>query len=145
MAKIITPHDALTYKIIGLAMAVHNELGPGFPEEFYQKAMSIAMTTDDMEHDHEFQIEVVFRGQQVGLFRLDFVVERKVVLELKALEALNAVHEQQVISYLAASGLEVGLLINFGALSLQHKRIFPPKAIQNSSAFQARQQQLQIR
>lgn len=100
MAKIVTPHDALTYKIIGLAMAVHNELGPGFPEEIYQKAMGVAMTTDGVEHDREFQIEVVFREQQVGLFRLDFVVERKVVLELKALESLNPTHEQQVISYL---------------------------------------------
>ncbi len=144
MAKIITPYDTFTYKIIGLAMAVHNELGPGFPEEFYQKAVSIAMTTDSIIHDREFQIEVVFRGQQVGLFRLDFVVERKVVLEFKALEVLNPVHEQQVISYLAASGLEVGLLINFGAVSLQHKRIFPSKAIQNSPAFQARKQ-IQIR
>ncbi len=145
MAKVETPFDALTYRIIGLAMIVHNELGPGFPEEMYHKAMCIVLSEEKMLYDREFQIGVMFRGQTVGTFRLDFVIEHNVLLELKALESLNRVHEEQVISYLAASGLAVGLLINFGAASLQHKRIFPPKAVQNSSVYQARRTELQAR
>ncbi|MBI3244246.1 MAG: GxxExxY protein [Chloroflexi bacterium] len=139
MAKIITPHDALTYKVIGLAMAVHNELGPGFPEEFYQKAMEMLMKAEKVQHDREFPIEIFFRGQIVGKFELDFVVERTVVLEFKAVATLAPIHEQQVLSYLAASGLPVGLLINFGAARLQQKRLFPSLAVQASPAFIARQ------
>ncbi len=139
MGKVQTPYDELTYKIIGLAMQVHNELGPGFPEEVYQKAMEIAMTADGMTVDREFEIKVFFRGQTVGEFELDFVADKKVVIELKALAALAPVHEQQLIAYLAASGLEVGLLINFGASRLEYKRLFPPKAVQSSEAYKARQ------
>ena len=139
MGKIETPHDALTYKIIGMAMTVHNELGPGFPEEFYQKAMEMLMKAEKVQHDREFPIEVFFRGQVVGKFELDFVVERTVVLEFKAVTALAPIHEQQVLSYLAASGLPVSLLINFGAIRLQQKRLFPSLAVQSSSAFIARQ------
>ena len=145
MTKIETPFDELTYKIIGLAMAVHNELGPGFPEEMYQRALCIVLSEDNIEHDREFQSDVSFRSRTLGTFRLDFVVERTIVLELKALESLNRVHEEQVISYLAASGLNIGLLINFGSASLQHKRIFPPRAVQNSSAFKVRRAELQAR
>ncbi len=139
MGKIETPYDALTYKIIGMAMTVHNELGPGFPEEFYQKAMEMLMKAEKVQHDREFPIEIFFRGQIVGKFELDFVVERSVVLEFKAVTALAPIHEQQVLSYLAASGLPVGLLINFGAIRLQQKRLFPSLAVQSSPAFIARQ------
>jgi GxxExxY protein len=145
VAKVETAHDALTYKIIGLAMALHNELGPGFPEEMYQKAMCIMMAEAEIQFDREFQIDIIFHAQTLGAFRLDFVVERNVVLELKALENLHPLHEEQVISYLAASGLEVGLLINFGSTSLQHKRIFPPEAVQYAPSFKARRAQLQTR
>jgi GxxExxY protein len=138
MGKIQTPYDELTYKIIGLAMAVHRELGPGFPEEMYQKAMILAMAAEAMSYESELQIPVAFRGQVIGKFKLDLVVDRTAVLELKALSALAPIHEQQLISYLTASGLPVGLLINFGAASLEHKRIFPPKAVQSSAAFQER-------
>ena len=138
MGKVQTPHDELTYRIIGLAMAVHNELGPGFSEEIYQRAMMVGLTDETIASDREFVVEVVFRGQTIGKFELDFVADRKVILELKAVSALAPVHEQQVIAYLTASGLEVGLLINFGAARLEYKRIFPPKAVQSSTAFQRR-------
>ena len=138
MGRVQTPYDELTYRIIGLAMAIHKELGPGFPEEVYQRAMVIAMTDDGVPFEREFPIELQFREQPVGKFELDFVADRKVVLEFKAVSALASAHEQQIIAYLAASGLDLGLLINFGAASLEYKRIFPPKAVQSSSAFQKR-------
>lgn len=139
MGKVQTPYDELTYKIIGLAMAVHNELGPGFSEEIYQRAMALGMTDDGVLYDREFPIDLTFRGQKVGKFELDFVAGRQVILELKAVTALAPVHEQQIIAYLAASGLPIGLLINFGATRLEYKRIFPPKAIQSSPAYKRRQ------
>ncbi|MBM4425427.1 MAG: GxxExxY protein [Chloroflexi bacterium] len=138
MPKVQTPYDALTYKIIGLAMTVHRELGPGFPEEVYKRAMMVAMNAEIMTFDRELRIDIEFRGQKVGEFKLDFVVEHIIVVEFKAVDTLHLAHERQVISYLTASGLEVGLLINFGSSSLQHQRIFPPKAVQSSAAFQAR-------
>jgi hypothetical protein len=110
------PHQELTYKIIGAAMAVYNELGPGYKEEIYQKALSI-----------------LFKGTQVGLHYLDFLVEDKVVVEIKALSNLDNFCEAQVISYLKASGCEVGLLINFGEGKLIYKRILPPKKIKGST------------
>ncbi len=136
--RIQTPQDDLTYKIIGLAMAIHNEVGPGFLEEIYQRAMAVGLRADGIAYDLEYPINVQFRGQSVGSFKLDFVVERTVILELKAVAALAAVHQQQIIAYLAASGLPVGLLINFGAAHLEYKRLLPPKAVQTSSAYQAR-------
>jgi GxxExxY protein len=141
MGKVQTPYDELTYKIIGLAMAIHNELGPGFPEEIYQRAMALGIDNDDVVYDREFQIDVAFRGQKIGMFELDFVANQQVVLELKAVIALAPIHEQPIISYLAASGLPLGLLINFGATRLEYRRIFPPKAVQESSAYKIRQNQ----
>lgn len=143
MGKVQTPYDELTYKIIGLAMAIHNEIGPGFSEEIYQRAMALGMAEEAVLHEREFPIELTFRGQKVGKFELDFVANRQVILELKAVTALAPVHEQQIISYLAASGRPLGLLINFGATRLEYRRIFPPKAIQSSLAYQFRQHQNQ--
>jgi GxxExxY protein len=139
MGKVQTPYDELTYKIIGLAMAVHNELGPGFSEEIYQRAMALGMTQESVLHEREFPIELTFRGQKIGKFELDFVANCQIILELKAVTTLAPVHEQQIIAYLAASGLPLGLLINFGATRLEYRRIFPPKAIQSSSAYKHRQ------
>ncbi len=97
------------------------------------------MTEDGVPHDREFVIEIRFRGQVIAKFELDLVADKKVILELKAVTALAPAHEQQLIAYLAASGLPLGLLINFGAASLEYKRIFPPKAVQSSSAYKKRQ------
>ncbi len=133
-----TPQDEVTYKVIGAAMAVHNELGPGFSEELYQRALAIGLAAEGVTYEREFAISVLFRQQAVGKFELDFVAAKQVVVELKALPSLAPVHEQQAIAYLAASGMPVGLLINFGAARLEYKRIFPPKAIRSSLAYQAR-------
>jgi GxxExxY protein len=141
--KVQTPHDDLTYKIIGVAMAVHNELGPGFPEEIYHRAMAIGLHADGIPYESEYRINLHFRGTAIGSFALDFVAGRSVVVELKAVSALAAVHQEQIIAYLAASGLPVGLLINFGAASLETRRLFPPKAVQASAAYQSRKAALE--
>ena len=137
--KIETPYDELTYEIIGAAMAVHNELGPGLPEEIYKNAISFLLAEKQIAFERELPVPVVFRGRPVGTFKLDFVVAHKVIVEFKAVGTLAAIHEQQTLTYLASSGLEIGLLINFGSAKLEYKRIFPSKAVQNSEAYKSRQ------
>ncbi len=135
---VATPQDDLTFKVIGMAMAVHTELGPGFSEEIYQRAMALGLHAEGLRYEREYRIDLKFRGTAIGGFELDFVVERAVVVELKAVAALAPVHKQQLIAYLAASGLPVGLLVNFGGARLETQRVFPSKAIQASAAYQAR-------
>jgi GxxExxY protein len=136
--KVETAQDELTYKIIGLAMGVHTALGPGFTEDVYQRAMQVALIGEGTAQEWEYRIDVRFRDQVVGSFDLDLVAGGSVIMELKAIAALAPVHEQQAIAYLAASGLPVALLINFGATRLQYKRVFPPLSVQASPAYQAR-------
>ena len=136
--KVETPEDELTYKLIGLAMAVHKALGPGFPEALYQRAMQVSLAAEGIPHACEYRIDVRFQNHVVGAFELDLVAGGLVILELKAIAALGTEQERQAISYLAASGLPVALLINFGTTRLQYKRIFPPLAVQASPAYQAR-------
>jgi GxxExxY protein len=131
----------LSYQIIGAAMDVHNELGPGFPEKVYKKAMIIALSQRRIPVLKEVAFNAAFREQPVGSFRIDLLVDDAVIVELKALQALDATCEQQIIAYLAATGRELGLLLNFGRASLEHKRFVPPKAIQKSPAYQNRRQQ----
>jgi GxxExxY protein len=142
--KVETPYDEITYKVIGLAMAVHNELGPGFSVELYQRAMAVGLIAENVPFETEYRITVAFRGRPIGAFELDFVVAQCVIVELKAVAGLAPVHEQQTIAYLAASGLPVALLINFGAARLEHRRLLPPKAVQASPAYQARRAQATI-
>ena len=136
--KVVTPHDDLTYTIKGLAMAIHNELGPGFTEDIYQRAMVVGLCEDGIPYETEYRTSVHFRGKHVGAFELDFVVNDRVVVEFKAVATLAPVHKQQAIAYLAATGLPVALLINFGAAKLEYQRLIPPKSVQASAAYQAR-------
>jgi len=138
MSKVETPSNALTYKVIGFAMPVHNELGPGRTEEMYRRALLILANEGNMHCDREFQVKALFRNNSIGVLKLDLVIERQVIIELKAVSALAAIHEQQTLTYLTASGLEVALLINFGASRLEYKRLFPSMAVQNSEAFKKR-------
>jgi GxxExxY protein len=107
-------HDELTQRIIGVFYLVYNELGYGFLESVYQGAMRIALMEVGLEVQTEVSIPVHFHGQVVGLFRADLVVDRKVLLELKSLEALLRQHESQTLHYLRSTELEVALLMNFG-------------------------------
>ena len=104
----------LTERIIGVYYAVYNELGHGFLEGVYQRAMAIALAAEGLHIACEVPISVWFRGVNVGDFRADLVVEEKILVELKAAQALDRTHEAQVLNYLRATRLELALLFNFG-------------------------------
>jgi GxxExxY protein len=112
----------LTEKIIGCAMKVHSALGPGFLESVYQKALAHGLQKAGLKVESEKPIEVRYDGIVVGDFSADMLVEDKVMLELKANQALVSANEVQLVNYLTATGIEVGLLLNFGAERLEFKR-----------------------
>ncbi|MBI1824769.1 MAG: GxxExxY protein [Planctomycetes bacterium] len=116
--------DPLTQQIIGLAMKVRGVLGPGFMESVYRRALLIELRKAGLHAEEEKQISVFYEGAPVGDFAADILVEDKVILELKAVEAIGKVHEVQTVDYLTATGLDIGLLINFGSDRLQFKRKF---------------------
>ncbi len=116
-------HQELTYSIIGAAMEVHREMGPGFLESVYQRALAHELAVRHIGFDVERRVSVRYKGIVVGEFDIDLLVEGKVIVELKAMAQLNQAHQAQVINYLAATELELALLINFGESSLRHKRI----------------------
>ena len=107
-------HEALTEKVIGVFYDVYNELGPGFLECVYHRAFAVALSQAGLFVEVELSIPVYFRGVQVGDFSADIVVENTVILELKAVQELNAAHEAQLLNYLKATSIEIGLLMNFG-------------------------------
>ena len=114
--------DPLTHKIIGFAMKVHRALGPGFLESVYRKALLHELLKAGLRAEEESRITVLYDGMPVGNFVADLLVERSVVIELKAAEALGRIHEVQTVNYLTATGLDVAILINFGGQHLQFKR-----------------------
>jgi len=116
-------HEEMTKKILGICFDVLNELGSGFLESVYKKALLLALKQAGVRAQGEVQVEVAFRGENVGIFFADIVVEDKVLLEIKAVRALAPEHQAQVINYLKATGLEVGLLLNFGRPKLEYKRL----------------------
>jgi GxxExxY protein len=131
----------LSYQIIGAALEVHNELGPGFPEKVYREAMLIALTERQLPVLKEVTFDVAFKGHVVGRFRVDLLVDEAIVVELKALHTLDTTCEQQILTYLAATGRELGLLLNFGVASLEYKRFVPSRNIQNTPAYRERRRQ----
>jgi len=119
--------DELTYKVIGCAMRVHKELGNGFQEVIYQRCLAIEMVNDGLEFERVKEQTIFYKGYHVGTRRADFVVENHLIVELKALINLEDVHLVQTKNYLVAYDFNLGLLINFGTISLQYKLIFNPK------------------
>ena len=107
-------HKELTSKIIECAFKVHNNLGFGFLESVYQNALAIELSKAGLEVDKERRIQVDYDGQVVGDFAADIIVQDKIILELKSTKEIHPAHEAQLVNYLKATGLEVGLLINFG-------------------------------
>src|SRR2546430_2740909 len=107
-------HKELTETIIGVFFEVYNELGHGFLESVYERAFEIALTAKGIDVLRQIQIPVSFRGQSVGDFVADMLVERSVLLELKAARTLDSAHEAQLLNYLRATEIEVGLLFDFG-------------------------------
>lgn len=116
--------DELTYKIIGCAMKVHNTLGNGFQEVIYQRCLAIELGRAGLEFLREQEMPIYYENIHVGTRRADFIVEDKVMVELKALIKLEDVHLAQSLNYLTAYQLEKGLLLNFGSASLEVKRLF---------------------
>ncbi len=116
-------YSELTARIIGCAMKVHSALGNGFQEVIYQRALAIEMTDEGIRFSREHEMPVYYKHQQIGTRRVDFLVEDVVSVEIKAVIHLEDVHLAQAINYLEAYDLEVGLLINFGAKSLEFKRV----------------------
>ena len=120
-------YSALTSKIIGCAMEVHKQLGNGFQEVIYQRALAIEFSLQGIAFAREFEMPVLYKEEQIGTRRVDFFVEETVMVEIKALILLEDVHLAQAINYLEAYNMEVGLLINFGSKSLEFKRVMNRK------------------
>ena len=119
----------ITHKIIGCAMQVHNTLGNGFQEVIYQRAFEIEMRIAGLEFVREMEMPIFYREELIGTRRVDFFVAGLIMVELKALEKLEPVHKAQAINYCEAFNIADGLLINFGGLSLEFKRVYNKKLV----------------
>lgn len=117
----------LTHAIIGCAMKVHTTLGNGFQEIIYQRALAIELRKNKLNFSREMTMNIYYEGETIGTRRVDFFVEDKIMLELKAIIELNDLALNQCRNYLEAYNLPVGLLINFGSNSMQYKRIYNTK------------------
>jgi GxxExxY protein len=118
----LNSYKELTGKIIGCAMQVHRVLGTGFQEVIYQRALAIELEQCGVVAQRELEMPIYYRQKEIGSRRVDFLVNDAVLVELKALSALNETHHAQIINYLEAYRLPIGLLINFGGPSLEFKR-----------------------
>ncbi|MBN2817333.1 MAG: GxxExxY protein [Bacteroidales bacterium] len=129
-------YEELTYKIIGCAMEVHKQLGNGFQEVVYQRALAIEMQLQGIEFSREHEMPLQYKGHDIGTRRVDFFVENTIMVEIKALINLEDVHLAQAMNYVEAYKLEIGLLINFGAKSLQHKRVHNNKVLNHKNSLE---------
>ena len=120
-------YQKITEKIIGCAMQVHSTLGNGFQEVIYQRALAIELEANGLHFEREKEMSIFYRGHHIGTRRADFFVENLIMVELKAVIELEDVHLAQAKNYLEAYNMEIGLLINFGARSLQFKRVYNNK------------------
>lgn len=118
------PHSDLTRKIIGVAYKVYNKLGYGFLEQVYRNAMAVELKKSGMDVKDEHKITVYYDGEVVGDYKADLIVDDAVIIELKSVETLLPIHEAQLVNYLKATGIEIGLLINFGKKVDVKRKIF---------------------
>lgn len=124
-------HQDITQRIIGAAMQVHSELGNGFQEVIYQRALAIEMKKDGLKFSREHEMLILYKGHPIGARRADFFVEDMIMVEIKAVTKMEDVHLAQAMNYLEAYGLKIGLLINFGTRSLQFKRVHNNKLLRS--------------
>ena len=123
MRQDASKRDPLTYAIIGAAIEVHTQLGSGFLEAVYHEALAIEMSRRDIPFQHEVPLQIRYKGQTLNaIYRADFICFETIIVEIKALTRLSGIEESQIINYLKVTGLETGLLLNFGASSLETKR-----------------------
>jgi len=120
-------HSDLTHQIIGSAMEVHSSLGNGFQEVIYQRALAYELFLRGITFQREVEMPVFYKDKQVGTRRVDFLMENHLSTEIKATTKLEDVHLAQALNYLEAYNLEVGLLLNFGAMRLKYKRLLNKK------------------
>ena len=125
--------DALTERIIGAAITVHRTLGPGLLEGIYQNALAVELSRQQIDHRREVQCGVTYQSVRVGEQRLDLIVADQVIVELKAVEPLTQIHKAQLLTYLRATGLTIGLLLNFGTELIQVKRVLNTHKSSSSS------------
>jgi len=116
-------HSELSHEIMDAVFEVHNTLGPGYLEEIYEEALAYELELRQIPHERQKAIMVSYKGRPVGQHRLDLVIDGKVVLELKAASALSDTFKQQTLSYLKATGLKLGILINFGTPRVEYVRV----------------------
>ncbi len=133
VVKTVYKYSELTGKIIGCAMEVHKILGNGFQEVIYQRALAKEMILQGVGFSREHEMPIFYKEDQIGTRRVDFLVEEFVSVEIKAVTKTEDVHLAQAINYLEAYDLEIGLLINFGAKSLEFKRLINSKFHQKSN------------
>ena len=135
MSEIVVIEKELSYLIMQAAFEVYNELGPGFPESIYEAAMSRELTHQGIGLERQKEVDIYFKGEKIGRFVLDRIANERVILEYKAISEIAGIHKQQALSYLKATGLELAIVINFGAERVQSSRVvntkgkakFPPR------------------
>ena len=126
-------HETLTHDILACCFEVSNDLGCGYLESVYRNALSIALAERGISHQKEAALDVRFHGQVAGQFYADIVVEKSIILELKAVKSLVSEHFAQTLNYLHGTGIEVGLLVNFGKPKLEYRRLERRKSFNNVS------------
>jgi len=130
-----TANDPRTYAIIGAAMEVHKQLGCGFLEAVYQEALAIEFSKQSIPFRREVRLPIHYKGQLLAtVYCADFICFDSVVIEVKALAHMSSTEEAQLINYLKATGYEVGLLLNFGSRSLQHRRLVLSKSVESAKS-----------
>ena len=123
MGEIAIVEKELSYTIMQAAFEVHNTLGSGFPEKIYEEAMARELPARGVEIERQKRVVVKYKGESLGEFFLDTVANKRVILEYKAVSEIARIHEQQALSYLKATGLELAIVINFGAERVQSSRV----------------------
>ena len=116
-------YKKMTYSVIGAAMEVHRQLGSGFLEAVYQRALAHELRVQTIPFEEQVHLPITYKGELIGDYVADFVVDSKLIVEIKAVSRLNSAHQTQAMHYLAATGLRLPLLLNFGAGSLEHRRV----------------------
>lgn len=123
MSEIYIVEKELSYVIMKSAFEVHNALGPGFPEAIYKEAMNRELVRNGVSLERQKRIKVLYKDEPIGEFILDNIADGRVILEYKAVSEIAKIHEQQALSYLKATGLELAIVINFGAERVQSSRV----------------------
>ncbi len=132
MAELL--YKQLSFDVIGAAMEVHTVLGSGFLEAVYQVALQKELTLRGVPFERKVKLPVSYKGELVGEYETDLIVDGKIVIEIKSVARFNSAHEAQAIHYLTATGMQLGLLLNFGAGSLEYRRIIKSQKQNKKSA-----------